>query len=76
MRELVFKWIIRGNIFPGKGILARWTRHVKAHCSWQNIETTFEEKVNPTGMGHLPSEVLPKTKTTTSSDMFLVEAGL
>lgn len=49
---------------------------MKAHCSWQNIETTFEEKVNPTGMGHLPSEVLPKTKTTTSSDMFLVEAGL
>lgn len=76
MRDLVFKWIISRNIFPGKGVLARWACHVEAHCSWPNIETMLEEKVNPTGMGHLPSEVLLKTESTTSSDMFLVEAGL
>lgn len=76
MRDLVFEWIIGGNSFPGKGVLVRRARHVKARCSWQNTETTLEEKVNPTGTGHLSSEVLLKTETTTSSGRFLVEAGL
>lgn len=60
-----------GEGFPGK-VFWEDGRAIEAPC----IKTRLEEKVNPAGRGHLPSEGLLKTKPSAPSDTFLVEAGL